>query len=82
MLQYNIEALEKSTYSRLMSINETIRNNRSKITKDSLIYLKSKRKETDTLLNKVRKLTLEDSLIYNDLKYEYMMFEIKDPIFL
>lgn len=81
-LQYDITALEKVTYLRLLSINETIRNNRNNITKDSLRYLKDKRKETDILLNKIKKLSINDIVIFHDLKTEYMSFEIKDPIFL
>lgn len=80
--EYNqdIKALIKVTLNRLLSINKVIRLNRNKMTKDSLIYYKEKRKETDILLSNIK--TSVSKLDFHDLKQRYMSFEIQDPRFL
>lgn len=83
-LNQKIKALEQSTLSRLLFINNIIRKNRNKMTKDSLNYYKSKRKEVSQSLSKVQKFNSTQVLKidYDVLKQSYMIFEIKDPIFL
>ena len=83
-LNQKIKTLEHSTLSRLLSINNIIRENRNRMTKDSLNYYKSKRKEVSQSLSKIQKFNHIQvfKLDYDLLKQSYMTFEIKDPILL
>lgn len=78
--QQDINSLKNVTLNRLKRINEVIRLNRWKMTKESLAYYKTKRKETDQLLSSIK--TNMDKLGFNDLKNQYMNFVIEDPRFL
>ena len=71
-LQQDIKALESVTLNRLLYINKTIREERSKdVPKRQLGMLKQKRKETDQLLSNVKKIGTNE-VRYNQLKQEYM----------
>lgn len=76
-IQHNFVALKRSTYSRLLSINKTIRENRKTFDKETLNYYKGKRKETDQLLSKINCVSKNDNDTYLKLKESYMTFDIK-----
>lgn len=79
---HDIKALETVTHSRLLYINSIIRTNRNIMNKECLRYYKNKRKETDSLLSEIKKLTNTDTQKYNHLKQLYFTFEIDDSRFL
>ena len=74
---FEYQALKASTYRRLLSINKTIRDNRTIFDKNTLNYYKGKRKETDRLLSSINNLSKNDIETFNSLKQTYMSFNIK-----
>lgn len=75
--KYDKEALEKATFSRLLSINDRIRDLRkhnSILYKSEMQYLVKKRKETDFLLSQIKNCLDKESLTV--LKQKYLTFEI------
>lgn len=79
-IKQSLEALEQATYKRLISINETIRNKRSVLTKEQLTYYKQKRKETDQLLSSIKTTDTNNELDYKVLNRIYLDFNIMDSI--
>lgn len=70
-LEQNISSLENVTLNRLLFINKTIRENRDKKNDFNLKELKEKRKQTDQLLSKIKKIGTNE-VRYTQLKQEYM----------